>query len=168
MAAILDIAFPNKQSWTLYWHDPSDEQWGIDSYKMISTYTSFLPFWGTIKEMNQNISLDGMMFFMRDPHKPLWESNANIRGGSYCIKVSRRLALDTYQRYVTAAIAGNLAGDAANTIVGVSMSPKKGFCIIKIWNALARLYNRPSDIQLLNEELKSEDVLYRPHVSQKM
>lgn len=104
---------------------------------------------------------------MRGETSPLWENKANIRGGSYCLKVSRKAAAEVFQRYLIAAALG-LASSEENPIVGVTMSPKKGFCIIKLWNANAKTFHRPSDIAILHEEVRVEDVLYRPHTDQKM
>jgi hypothetical protein len=105
---------------------------------------------------------------MRGEISPLWENNANIRGGSYCLKVSRRNSLEVFQRYLAAAALGACAKDSGNEIVGVTISPKKGFCIIKIWNLNAKAYGSPADIKLLHEEIKESEILYRKHTEQRM
>ena len=53
-------------------------------------------------------------------------------------------------------------------IVGVTISPKKGTCIIKIWNVNAKKYGKPSDLNILHEDVKEEEILYRPHTEQRM
>ena len=86
------------------------------------------------------------------------------------MKVSRRNAAEIYQRYLAAA-AVDCASTApgTNPIVGVTMSPKKGFCIIKLWNTNAKAFHNPvSDIVLLHEEVRADDIIYRAHTEQKM
>ena len=108
------------------------------------------------------------MFAMRGDTSPLWENRANIRGGSYCLKVTRRNAEEVYRRYLAAAAAGLASTNPENPIVGVTMSPKKGFSIIKLWNANAKAFNSQGDVALLHEEIKLEEIIYRPHTDQKM
>jgi hypothetical protein len=73
-----------------------------------------------------------------------------------------------YQLYLAAAACKVAATDPSNAIVGVTMSPKRGFCIIKLWNANAKAFNKPTDVALLHSEIKVEEILYRPHTEQKM
>lgn len=154
-------------SWTLHFHDPADTNWMPGSYKKIGTFTRFPDFWATIDRIGTDRFNAGMYFFMREPHVPLWEHRSNINGGSYCIKVPEASALETFQRYVAAAILGEATVDPRNTIVGVTISPKKGFHILKIWNSSCRGFNSPTDIALLGDGMRAADILYRPHVDQK-
>ena len=123
--------------------------------------------WSTLKQIGDERFLSGMYFLMQDPYLPLWEHRTNIRGGSYCIKVPEANAQETFQRYAAAAILGIVTSDTKNNIIGVTISPKKGFHIIKLWNT-SKLYNDPHDINSYGEGMKIAEVLYRPHVDQKM
>ena len=155
-------------SWTLYFHEPEDKTWTPESYKRISAVTSWEAMGTILRELGSHRTVNGMMFAMRGDTSPLWENKANIRGGSYCIKVGRKIAAEAYQRYLAAAALGLATNDPANSIVGVTMSPKKGFCIIKLWNANARAFNKAGDITLLHDDIHMEEILYRPHTDQKM
>jgi hypothetical protein len=109
-----------------------------------------------------------MWFFMRDPHPPLWENHMNIRGGSYCIKFSQNLSYELYQRYIAAGTLDMVSKrPVENRIVGISISPKKGFHIIKIWNQNGDCGDM-KDLVLLDESLNVKDILYRPNVNQRM
>ena len=163
-----DMAVIPSGSWTLYFHDPEDSSWSPDSYKKIGSFTSYLALWGALTHVDKERFLSGMFFLMRDPYLPLWEHRSNKRGGSYCIKVPEASAYETYQRYIGAATLDMVASDPENTIVGVSISPKKGFHILKVWNLVSTTHNKPTDIHLYGEGMKLADVLYRPHVDQKM
>lgn len=105
---------------------------------------------------------------MKNPYLPLWENRANIRGGSYCIKVPEKSAYETFCRYVAAGILNIVSKETSNNIVGISISPKKGFHILKIWNTEAKMHHKPTDINLYGDGMITSDVIYRPHVDQKM
>lgn len=155
-------------SWTLYFHDPEDTTWTPDSYKKIGTFNDFSSLWGTLKVIDSERFLAGMYFLMKDPYLPLWEHRSNKRGGSYCIKVPEAYAQETFQRYVASSILELTSKIAENAIVGVSISPKKGFHILKLWNLSCTTYNKPSDVHIYGDGMKLADIIYRPHVEQKM
>ena len=154
-------------SWTLYFHEPEDKTWTPDSYKRLLTVSSWEALGTLLRELGPHKTVNGMLFAMRGDTSPLWENKGNLRGGSYCLKVGRKAAAEVYQRYLIAAALG-IASNPENAIVGVTMSPKKGFCIIKLWNANAKVFHRPTDVEILHEEVKVEEILYRPHTDQKM
>lgn len=163
----VSVAFPSG-SWTLYFHDPADTDWRPESYKRIGTFHDFPAFWGALNTINNSRFLNGMYFLMRDPYLPLWEHRSNIHGGSYCIKVPEAQAAETFQRYAAAAILRLVTAQEKNEIVGVTISPKKGFHILKLWNVTSKMFHEPTDISVYGEGMKAADVLYRPHVDQKM
>jgi hypothetical protein len=160
-------AFPSG-SWTLYFHDPADTTWSPDSYKKLGSFSDFTGLWAALKTIGDDRFRAGMYFLMKDPFLPLWEHRSNIHGGSYCIKVPESISVETFQRYAAASILEMTAVDSKNTIVGVTISPKKGFHILKIWNSSCKTYNKTSDLAIVGEGMKLSDVIYRPHVDQKM
>jgi hypothetical protein len=155
-------------SWTLYFHAPDDRSWAPDSYKKIHTVSAWEDLGAVLRELGTGRLTNGMMFAMRGTTSPLWEHHSNIRGGCYCLKVTRRNAVEIYQRYLAAAAVGCATTDpSANPIVGVTISPKRGFVIIKLWNSDGRTHKAPSEIVPLHEEINVSEILYRPHVDQK-
>lgn len=160
-------SFPSG-SWTLYFHDPDDSSWTQDSYKVLGTYTQFPDLWATLEHIGETRIQNGMFFVMQDPYLPLWENRANIRGGSYSIKIPERSAYETFSRYVAAGILKMIAKDEGNQIVGISISPKKGFHILKIWNVDSKTFHKSSEINVYGDGMVLSDIIYRPHVDQKM
>jgi hypothetical protein len=155
--------------WTLYFHAPDDRSWAPDSYKKVHTVSAWEDLGATLRELGTARLTNGMVFAMRGATSPLWEHHSNIRGGSYCIRVTRRNAHEIFLRYLAAAAAGCATTDAtANPIVGVTISPKRGFCIIKLWNADCRTFKDPAEVIPLHEEISAAEILYRPHVEAKM
>lgn len=123
-------------SWTLWYHSPESNNWDVDSYQKIFTINSIEDFWACYESIKESYLSVGMFFLMRDNILPTWEDPHNINGGCWSFKVSRK---DTYMSWLELSISllGNcLCKDQTNTklLTGISISPKKGFCIIKIWN----------------------------------
>lgn len=166
-AAPLTHAIPTG-SWTVYFHEPEDTLWTAASYKLLQKVTSWEALGALLRELGPHKTTNGLLRIMRADISPLWENKANIRGGSYCLKVPRRSAIEVFTRYVAAAALGSAAKDATNEIVGVTISPKKGFCIIKIWNLNAKAFGKPSDLELLHEDVKEAEIIYRCHTDQRM
>lgn len=165
-ASASPVSFPSG-SWTLYFHDPEDTKWSPDSYKKIGTFTNFTALWGALAAVEAGAFLSGMYFLMNDPSPPSWDHRSNINGGTYCIKVPEVAARETFERYAAASIIGLATTDAANKVVGISISPKKGFHIIKVWNAACKSFSTPTDLALLGEGTRVSDILYRRHVDQR-
>jgi hypothetical protein len=166
-AAEVPTNFPTG-AWTLYYHGTDDQSWNEESYKKVASYTDYASLWATFKAIGTEKFNNGMWFFMRNPHPPLWENHMNIRGGSYCIKVGQTLSYEIFQRYIAAATLDMVSRRPVdNKIVGISISPKKGFHIIKVWNANGA-NDDIKDLSLLDETLLAKDVLYRPNVNQRM
>jgi hypothetical protein len=161
------VSFPSG-SWSLYFHDPEDTKWTPESYLRIGTFSDFTGLWSTLKRIDSERFLAGMFFLMRDPFPPLWEHRSNIHGGSYCVKIPEAYALETFQRYAAAAILKLASREDKNEIIGVSISPKKGFHILKLWNLTCKMYHAPTDIHMYGDSMKLGDILYRPHVDQRM
>ena len=155
-------------SWTLYFHAPDDRSWAPDSYKKVHTVGAWEDLGATLRELGPGRLTNAMVFAMRGTTSPLWEHHSNIRGGCYCLKVSRRNAVEVYTRYLAAAAAGCATTDpVANPVAGVTISPKKGFVIIKIWNMDGRAHKNPAEIVPLHEEVVTSEIIYRAHVEQK-
>jgi hypothetical protein len=155
-------------SWTVYFHEPEDKSWTFESYKPLQTVTNWEALGALLRELGPHKTTNGLLRVMRGDSSPLWENKANIHGGSYCLKVTRRNSVEVFNRYLAAAALNSCARDPANKIVGVTISPKKGFCIIKIWNLNAKAFGSPKDLLLLHEEVKESEILYRRHTDQRM
>ena len=154
--------------WSLYYHDTQDQIWTEESYKKVASFDDYKTLWASVSLIGTDKFNNGMWFFMRDPHPPLWENHMNIRGGSYCLKVSQNLSFELFQRYIAAATLDLVSKRPnENKIVGISISPKKGFHIIKVWNKDGS-NGDIDDLSLLDDSIKASEILYRPNVNQRM
>ena len=62
---------------------------------------------------------------------------------------------------------GGLSADSANSVNGISISPKRGFNIIKVWNTDAQKFNQPTDLTAIST-IRDADIIYTPFVQKKM
>ena len=122
--------------WDLYYHLPHDKQWDIASYKPISKDIN------TIDELialNENIPEEivkhCMLFVMKSGIKPMWEDEKNRDGGCFSFKVSNRFVHDVWKILFYSLCGETLCENCKNNnnINGITISPKKNFCIVKVW-----------------------------------
>lgn len=120
--------------WTMYFHDPSDSNWTIESYLRIgdiSTVQDFLAMFEGLKPLWGR----GMFFLMREHIQPLWEDKNNRDGGCISFKVFPN-EVDRIWFDCCASILGErLARDQTSwgRVCGISIAPKRGYCLIRIW-----------------------------------
>ena len=135
-------------NWTLWYHDPDDKRWTIDSYKRLvnlTTLEEFLTYYETIGSITS-----GMFFVMKGDIPPIWEDPANIKGGILTYKLLKNISDKIWNELSMMLVGGTLSDDYTH-INGISISPKINNCIIKIWikdsskmNSI--VFNKESDI----------------------
>ena len=125
---------PLNSKWVFWYHDPENTKWDIKSYQKIFSFDSVEKFWSLHKHIENEMINSGMFFIMKDGILPLWEDNSNINGGCWSYRIVKK---DAYKAWVQLAVSliGESLTSEDNFINGISISPKKGFCIIKIWNS---------------------------------
>jgi hypothetical protein len=63
---------------------------------------------------------------------------------------------------------GSLSLSPDNRINGISISPKRGFNITKLWNTDAQQFNHANNINTSISTVKESDIIYTPFVQKKM
>lgn len=147
MGDALDTADENllDDTWTLYFHEPSDVDWTMASYVRIDQVSSVESFWRVHEGIRPYLSR-GMFFFMREHVFPCWDDPGNINGGCISIKVLkedieifwetavvRMLANKLVKPKLAAGGSADAPDDAWSNVNGISTSPKRYFCICKLW-----------------------------------
>ena len=117
-------------TWILWFHDPLDNNWKLNSYKKVCSINTINEFWSSYNFLNNKIVENSMLFLMRNNIDPLWEHKDNINGGSWSIKLQKGNLYDIWTTISIYLINENISTKDVN---GISISPKKNFCIIKIW-----------------------------------
>jgi translation initiation factor 4E len=119
-------------TWILWYHDPNDVNWEIKSYKTLSTISSINDFWNTYDFLENSIIENSMFFIMRKGINPLWEDPQNVDGGCWSFKIQKG-NIKKYWSELSIFLLGENITKKDKLINGLSISPKKTFCIIKIW-----------------------------------
>lgn len=156
-------------SWTLYFHSPEETKWTLSTFTSLGSMKTWRDFWNVIHVLQMDSFSEGMFFMMRDPIPPLWENHQNIRGGCYSFKTQKKDAPDVYVNYMIATMIDQLSGNKRNSVNGLSISPKRGFNIIKIWNSDAQTFHEPSNLVYgIHPVIIEKEVIYTPFVQKKM
>ena len=124
-------------NYILYFHDPLSFNWTLDSYVKIADIKTIEDYWKINYLLSEYMHM-GMFFLMKEGITPLWdESNNNY---SFSLKVLKNESLLYWNSINSYLLGGNFLNDKYkndeknnNTINGITISPKKNFCIIKIW-----------------------------------
>lgn len=123
--------------WTLWLHLPHDTDWTINSYKKVSTFETLEDCIILIENINKQIVEKCMLFIMKNNIKPIWEDSENTKGGCLSYKINTDYVYEVWKKLNYYLIGGSLINDNDNDIMnninGISISPKKNFCIIKFW-----------------------------------
>lgn len=122
--------------WCFYFHDPYDSNWTNNSYKLLGTLSTVEEFWQHHNCIKEHIN-KAMFFLMRDYVFPCWDDAANIEGGCISIKVLKD-QVSTFWEDICIKVLGECLLTEGhrqhwNLVNGISCSPKKHFCIVKIW-----------------------------------
>lgn len=149
--------------WVLYAHLPHDTNWSIDSYKSILEFNAAeqaLTLFETIPDIMIN---NCMLFLMRDNIKPIWEDEHNRDGGCFSFKVSNQQVPSVWRNLCYSTIGETASTDNKfmKNINGITISPKRNFCIIKIWVKTCDF----SDVKSLSNAIgiNKTDVLFKKH-----
>lgn len=152
-----------QESWCLYFHDPADESWDFaTSYKPLGTIASMRDFL-EVHAAFKHLWSKGMFFLSREHIMPIWEDPHHRRGGCLSFKAMRNEVPAVWWD-LTARLVGETLmrkSGSAERITTVSISPKRSYCVLRIWVAEDSLQHP----DLYNLAVPSySSLLYKPHV----
>jgi translation initiation factor 4E len=145
--------------WAYYYHDPFDTNWNFESYVKLDNISDINDFWTLHNTVIEKIN-SGMFFLMREHVFPCWDDENNVNGGCFTIKIFKQSAQTFWEEISIRLLGETLFKDNKNWdyINGISISPKKSFCIVKIWMR----NNEIKDHSLLNiPDNIYGDILYK-------
>jgi translation initiation factor 4E len=124
-------------NWTLWAHLPHDVDWTVKSYKQIITFDSVEAIITICETLPEKMVSNCMLFLMRKGILPMWEDPKNCKGGCFSYKVSNKNVAAVWKNLSYILVGESLTEDKGlrKHINGITISPKKNFCIIKIWIA---------------------------------
>jgi len=121
--------------WALWAHLPHDTDWSINSYKLIYTMGTVQETIAVTETLPEILVKNCMLFIMRDGIKPIWEDPKNRAGGCFSYKVSNKNVYEVWKELTYVVVGDTVSNQSSfvTSVSGITISPKKNFCIIKIW-----------------------------------
>jgi hypothetical protein len=129
--------------WTLWAHLPHDTDWSVKSYKKIDTIDTIESTIALCETIPDVMTMNCMLFVMRKDIQPLWEDQSNRNGGCFSYKISNKNVPSVWKNLLYTLVGESLTDNKKlrPTINGITISPKKNFCIIKIWLSTCEFQN---------------------------
>jgi hypothetical protein len=122
--------------WVLYHHLPSEKDWTLAGYSVLcNNIDSVEKVIEISNTLTDNMVKYSMLFYMRQGISPLWEDPKNRSGGCFSYKVVNKHVVQVW-KHMMYLVSGESLGtnDYYNQAInGITISPKKNFCILKIW-----------------------------------
>lgn len=150
-------------TWTLWAHLPHDTNWNLESYKQIMDITSLEEAIMLFENLPESVIKNCMLFVMRKGVYPTWEDPKNRDGGCFSYKINNKFVEETWKNLSYVLLGETLTSeDYSNNITGITISPKKNFCIIKIWLSNCE----QTDPNIINEieGLTSQACIFKRHI----
>lgn len=150
--------------WNLYYHLPQDKNWDLSSYKLImGEIDTAGKTVAIVDTLSANMTKYCMLFVMRDGITPMWEDPRNRNGGCFSYKVMNKHVPDVWKTMFYGLCGETLSTDPRynHLINGITVSPKKNFCIIKIWLADYSLQDGGVILNIPN--LTKQGVAFKKH-----
>lgn len=146
-------------NWTLWLHMPNDIDWSINSYKKVYKMDTLHKLICINEKLDETIVTNCMLFIMKNNIKPIWEDENNNKGGCFSYKIPNNLVYKVWKTMVYLLL-GNTLCDAEilENITGISISPKKSFCIIKLWLSNTEKVKEHIIYNFINSSINNENI----------
>ena len=124
-----------KNEWTFYIHLQDNSDWSLKSYHKIMKFDTITDGILIHKACDMELAKHTLYFVMRDNIEPIWESVDNVNGGSFSFRIPNKDIEQVWKTVYYKLIGNTLMKDkeVMDAVTGISNSPKKSFCILKIW-----------------------------------
>ena len=134
---------PLKNKWNLWAHLPQDSDWTVKSYRLISPIKTLEDAIVMTETTPDPLIKACMLFVMKDGIAPMWEDPKNRNGGSFSYKVSNKNVCDVWRELNYVLVGETISNNSSfvSCVTGITISPKKNFCIVKIWLANCKFQN---------------------------
>ena len=150
--------------WNFYIHLQNDDNWDYSGYHNIITLDTVEKAVLLNEELSFELIKKTMLFVMRENIKPMWEDIENQNGGGFSFKVHNKNIEQVWKKLFFLLIGESLTNKTNfENINGISLSPKKSFCIVKIWMKNCKLIN-PNIFQDI-EHMDKNSCIFKKHVS---
>jgi translation initiation factor 4E len=150
--------------WTLWAHLPHDTDWSINSYKRILTIATVEEGIAVTETLPEILVKNCMLFLMKEGITPIWEDPANRNGGCFSYKISNKSVYEVWKDLSYVVLGESISSQSSfvSCVNGITISPKKNFCIIKIWMSNCSNQN-PGIVTSDVRGLTSQGCLFKKH-----
>ena len=150
-------------NWVLWAHLPHDTDWSLRSYNKIVELNSVEKVISCMNTVPTQMVKNCMLFLMRKGINPTWEDPKNMNGGCFSFKVNNSDVYKTWTQLSYLLTGETLSNNhkLQEKITGITISPKKTFCILKIW--LQNLdHQNPKELQMV-EGINISGWIFKKH-----
>ncbi len=150
--------------WNLYYHLPQDNNWSLSSYTVLmGSINKVESVVGLNEKIPENVIKNCMLFVMREGITPMWEDTKNRHGGCFSYKVTNKYVPDVWKKLFSLLCGESLTvkEEHSQLINGITISPKKNFCIIKIWMSTSE--HQDPNIIVNIHNLSKQGCLFKKH-----
>ena len=152
-------------NWTLWAHLPHDTDWSLSSYKEIVTLDTMESALSIFENLPEVMVKNCMLFLMRKGVQPTWEDEKNRSGGCFSYKINNRNVAYSWKNLSYVLLGETLIKpELCDIINGITISPKKNFCIIKVWLANCN-HNSPEIISDV-DGISRHGCLFKKHINE--
>jgi hypothetical protein len=122
------------ESWCLWGHLVNNPDWSINSYIKIATISDVTNLLGILQNIPDELLINCMFFFYKENILPIYEDPNNRKGGYFSYVISNQNVKNVWSITSLNLMEKNLSTniDFMSNINGITLSPKKNFCILKI------------------------------------
>lgn len=151
--------------WSFYVHLHENKNWSIDSYIKVISLETIEDAILLNDEINYDLIKKSMIFLMKNKICPLWEHEDNKNGGCFSFKILNKDIHQVWKDIFYNLISSNLIKNKEynSKINGITLSPKKKFCILKVWMCDCELDD--PNIFMSIQNLSLEGCIFKKHIN---
>jgi hypothetical protein len=153
-----------QDEWHFYLHLHNNNDWTINSYINMISFDTVEDAILLNDEINYDLIKKTMIFFMKKDIQPMWEDKHNKNGGCFSFKVSNKHIESVWSNVFYNVIGKSISknNDVYDGINGITLSPKKNFCILKLWMKDCSIKDPSVFIDI--DGFSKEGCLFKKHV----
>lgn len=123
--------------WVLWAHLPHNTDWSPKSYIKVCIMSSVEETIAIMSILPKELVQNCMLFLMKKGVTPMWEDVQNRNGGCFSYKVPNKVVSDVWKEMSYAVTGGTISETKqfVSSITGFTTSPKREFCIFKLWTS---------------------------------
>lgn len=152
--------------WTLWGHLPHNTDWSLKSYIPIATFSTVEETIAVTETLPPPLVENCMLFMMKEGVTPMWEDKKNRDGGCFSYKVLNKNVGKAWSELTYRVVGGSISNSLpfASSVTGITISPKKNFCIVKIWMTNCNHQNPTAVLPV--KGLQSQGCLFKKHMTE--